>query len=446
MNHIRLQRNASVSTTITAIIVVIVIIVAAAGVYTLTLSKSTSTSTSSTSSTSSSTTASTTSSSRTSSTTSSSSQPPIVIGMVTHQSGSLAPVGVSQINGAQLAVNQINANGGVLGRQLQLVVKDEGASSSDALTSVQTLINVNHANLMICCALSGDAAAAVPTLIQNNIVSVCALCSLNALFVAPTNQLLFGNSLPDSGYASAALAWLQLVGAKNYVFIGEYYSFISETANFVGNASLAAGIKIAASPSYFPPSTTDFTSLINNIAAIHPSAVIDFTVGGEVVSLQQQYAGNPAVSSIPILHMDTLLSISSFANQVQKAVPNGMNNVFIMGPNTFTNTTASYVKSYSSQFNITSSYIDQDTYSAIIILSQAVQRAGTLNTTAIVNALLQTNYVGPDGHVVMQSNHAPQVGTNYLSGTLYQWQLTGGSLHYDVIWPPVYANTTAIIP
>ena len=442
MNHLHHQNKASIARTVVIVVAVIVIIVAAAGTYVF-LQSGSSTSTFTSTST---TTSSSTSSSSSGIVTTSSSQGPIVIGMVTHLSGPLESVGVSQSNGANLAVAQLNANGGILGRQVQLFIKDEGASSSDALTSVQSLLSTDHADFMICCALSGDASAAIPTLQQANIVSICALCSLNSLFVAPNNDLLFGTSLPDSGYATGALAWLQLIGAKNYMYVGESYSFVADAEHYIGNASSAAGIQLAAPPSYFSSSTTDFSSLINNIAATHPSAVMVEIVGGEVVDFAEQYANNPAVSKIPVLYIDTLLAQRFFANEVQTAVPNGMNNVFLLNPNTFTNVTATYVKTYEAKYNISSSYLDQDTYVSIMVMANAMERAGSLNSSALVNALLTTNYVGPDGVVLMQSNHLGKIGTGYLSGTLYQYQLTSGSLHYQVIWPPDYANATAVIP
>lgn len=365
--------------------------------------------------------------------------------MVTHLTGSLASVGVSESDGANFAIDQINANGGIMGRQVQLIIKDEGASSSDALTSVQSLISA-HVDFMICCALSGDAAAAVPTLQAANIPSICALCSLNSLFTAPTNNLMFGTSLPDSGYATGAVAWMQMIGAKNFMYVGESYSFIADAESYIANATKPLGISLAASPSYFSSSTTDFSSLIQNIAATHPAAVMVEIVGGEIVDFAEQYANNPAVSGIPILYIDTLLSQRFFANEVQSTVANGMNNVFLLNPNTFTNVTASYVSSYQSKYNITSSYLDQDSYTSIIMAANAMKTAGSLNTTALVNALTNAKYLGPDGYVVIQSNHDAQVGTGYLSGTMYQYQSSGGTLHYNVIWPSNFANATAIIP
>ena len=69
--------------------------------------------------------------------------------MIAPLSGSNQAWGVLQVDGAQLAVNQINANGGVLGKQLKLVTQDEGATSATAITAAQILVSQDGVNFII---------------------------------------------------------------------------------------------------------------------------------------------------------------------------------------------------------------------------------------------------------------------------------------------------------
>src|SRR5690606_25874003 len=59
---------------------------------------------------------------------------PIKVGLVAITSGPLAEIGEAHVRGAELAIKQLNADGGIKGRKLQLVVKDE---KGDPGTSVQ---------------------------------------------------------------------------------------------------------------------------------------------------------------------------------------------------------------------------------------------------------------------------------------------------------------------
>ncbi len=66
---------------------------------------------------------------------------PIKIGMVVPTSGSSAPTGSSMANGAQMAVDEINAAGGVLGRQLSLQVEDEACDAQQGVASANKLVS-----------------------------------------------------------------------------------------------------------------------------------------------------------------------------------------------------------------------------------------------------------------------------------------------------------------
>ena len=64
---------------------------------------------------------------------------PIRIGMITSLSGSLAILGKPQVLGAEIAVEQINKGGGVLGRKLELVVRDDKVNANEAVAAAREL-------------------------------------------------------------------------------------------------------------------------------------------------------------------------------------------------------------------------------------------------------------------------------------------------------------------
>jgi branched-chain amino acid transport system substrate-binding protein len=69
---------------------------------------------------------------------------PIKIGVSGPFTGGSAPMGVSMRDGVRLAANEINAKGGVLGRQIQLVERDEEAKNERGVQVAQELINKEH--------------------------------------------------------------------------------------------------------------------------------------------------------------------------------------------------------------------------------------------------------------------------------------------------------------
>jgi branched-chain amino acid transport system substrate-binding protein len=90
------------------------------------------------------------------------------------------------------------------------------------------------------------------------------------------------------------------------------------------------------------------------------------------------------------------------------------------------------------------------TYDAIVILEEAIQRAGTLDRDALVAALEETDLICPSGRVAFmgtetETPHDVTWGADYVTGVGVQWQ--GGNL--ECVWPdlggaldPVFYNGT----
>ncbi|MFT3925507.1 MAG: ABC transporter substrate-binding protein [Myxococcales bacterium] len=74
---------------------------------------------------------------------------PLVIGAFFSMTGSMATFGITSIRGAQMAVDEINAAGGIKGRKLELAVLDDQGKTDEATSAVTRLIDVSHATAII---------------------------------------------------------------------------------------------------------------------------------------------------------------------------------------------------------------------------------------------------------------------------------------------------------
>src|SRR5579862_115302 len=88
------------------------------------------------------------SSSSSSSTTTTSSSPatkaPIVIGASLSLTGDFSTDGINYEDGYKLWASDVNASGGILGRQVELKILNDNSSPSQVVTNYQTLINTDH--------------------------------------------------------------------------------------------------------------------------------------------------------------------------------------------------------------------------------------------------------------------------------------------------------------
>lgn len=87
---------------------------------------------------------------------------PIKVGVFMDLSGQTSSFGQSSVSGAKLAVSEINAGGGVLGRPLELVIEDDQGRPEQAATVVTKLINQDSVVAILGEVASSNSLAAAP--------------------------------------------------------------------------------------------------------------------------------------------------------------------------------------------------------------------------------------------------------------------------------------------
>ena len=379
-------------------------------------------------------------------TTTSSSSAPITIGMITPLSGTYTQDGTLVQEGAQMAIDQINSNGGVLGRSLNLIAQDEGATTADTVNAAQILVNQDNVSFMIGPYFSGDVLSVLPLTSQHKVIEMLSVASVDSFMTSPQNTYMFRTTLDDAGYANLAIQWLKAIHATTFMFEAEDFKYTHEVGNQTSALASQNGLTVA-SQDFYDASATDYSSAINKIAAVKPDAVVVIMEGTNGISFQQQYAANPVTSKIPVLHLETLLQIPANAQSVDTSAPGGMNDVFVAPTNTITNVTSNFASQFQQKYGTTASNYAMDAYASVMMLAQAIKNAGSLNTDKVASSLAAVEYLGPGGVYKFQSNHNPYIGTGYLTGTIYQVAVSNsGQLHYSVVWPPSAANATAINP
>ncbi|MCL5067938.1 MAG: ABC transporter substrate-binding protein [Thaumarchaeota archaeon] len=425
---------------IAAVVVVVIIIVAAAGYVVLTSTKVTSTSTST--STSSTQTSLSTSSTQTSSVSSNSSAATINIGIEEDLTTSLAAFSQEAIAMAQIAANQINAQGGIDGHKVVLYTVDE---LPDPVAAAQKLILQDHVMAVIGISYSGDAVAIMPLLAKYHVIGIWCTDSLNSLMANVTSdynnyQYFFRLYPQDSAFGATLQSFFSNVTKPSSIYIvGEDLQFARESAVSVNASAQALGIKVLGE-TFVPLSQTDFSTLASQIGSLHPSAVVDLQVTGGATTFINQLRANPAASNIQVIYMgDGALDDPYVMGQVESSNPgilNGM--VFTTFPGTnstpYNSLTTSLATAYENMTHSSYYSLPSYTYSAVQILGQAIKSTGSLDPNVLVPALEKTNYNGPTGLVTFDSSH------NLVFSGYWMLQIQSGKI--QVVWPSNYATSS----
>lgn len=269
--HLDKKRSNAISGTMSAVLIIIVIIVAAVAVYVSLGTRPGST-----------TTVVSTLSGSTSTVTSTvvSTLSPIKIGYITSLSGVQAAGGSEGLVGAQLAVDEINNNGGVGGRPLQLVVLDDQSSATVAVADA-TQVNTQDNVLVITGSAFAGASASIRGYAENNQVPYLDnLASDPAVTQPGTNwsvrlcwdsvslgAIITQYILEQNPNARIAVAYVNDIS-----YFVQIYDGIQWEVKTSGHGSIVAA-------QGFPIYQTDFSASIAAIKAASPDVVIDLTSG-----------------------------------------------------------------------------------------------------------------------------------------------------------------------
>lgn len=195
------------------------------------------------------------------------------IGMVATISGPLAEIGNSHVAGARLAVDQINKAGGVDGKQIELVVKDEQANPNATVQSVRGLLGSN-VKLLLGLTTDSDCLAAAPLVSNAGGVLVGTSCQSNLLQttkfvpgffeIAPTNYML--------SMATAQIAATEFPDVNTWDGIGPDYEFGHEVwGSFQEDLKQLNPGSTFRKTVYVPLTESQFSSFITSLTSGLPS-------------------------------------------------------------------------------------------------------------------------------------------------------------------------------
>jgi len=197
---------------------------------------------------------------------------PFKIGFVTALSGPGVSWGECELNSARLAVDEVNAKGGVLGRPLELVVEDGKCSGKDASIAVNKLVNVDGIKVVLGGSCSSETLAMAPITENNKVLLITGMSSNPQISDAgeyifrliPTDEDLFRPqarwTYDELGYRKVAV----LVENTDYCLTARK-AFVEEFESLGGTVS---SIQTAG------PDERDYRSYLTKIKASAPEAVV----------------------------------------------------------------------------------------------------------------------------------------------------------------------------
>lgn len=208
----------------------------------------------------------------------------LVIGRVLPETGPLAFLGPPMITGIELAVEDINAAGGVLDQDVELLAADEGETPAAARESAVRLLG-EGANSIVGAAASGSSQEFIQILSDNQIPQ-CSGSNTSPEFTDQENADFYFRTVPgDEAVAPLIADRVVADGHSEVAVVARADDYGQALANLVEEGLTAANVGVAASVTYDPEAST-FDAEVEEVVGADPDAVvlIAFDEGGQVAA------------------------------------------------------------------------------------------------------------------------------------------------------------------
>jgi urea transport system substrate-binding protein len=207
----------------------------------------------------------------------------VKLGLLHSLSGTIAIAEASLVDAEKMAVEEINAAGGVMGKKIELVIEDGASENPTFAEKARKLLERDKVAAIIGCYTSASRKAVLPVLNQ-----------AKGLLYYPTyyegqeedKHVIYGSQEATQSVI-AAVDWMAREKGKNFFLVGSDYIY-PRTCNKIAKPTIVkAGGKVVGEE-YAPLGHTEFSSIINKIKAAKPDCIYSTVVGGSNVAFYKQ--------------------------------------------------------------------------------------------------------------------------------------------------------------
>ncbi|HEY9768087.1 MAG TPA: urea ABC transporter substrate-binding protein [Coleofasciculaceae cyanobacterium] len=347
----------------------------------------------------------------------------IKVGILHSLSGTMAISETTVVDAEMMAIDEINAAGGLLGKQI-IAIKEDGASDWPTFAEkAAKLIDQDKVATVFGCWTSASRKAVLPVfetkkhMLWYPVQYEGQECSKNVFYTgaAPNQQI------------EPAVDWLLKNKGKEFFLVGSDYVF-PRTANTIIKEQLAAKGGTVAGEDYLPLGDTEVTSIITKIKVALPDGGVIFnSLNGDtnVAFFKQMQGAGLTPDKYPVM------SVSVAEEEVKQIGPEYLQghyaswNYFQTVENPQNDQFVTAFKQKYGEDRVTNDPMEA-AYIMVYLWKQAVEKAGTIDLEPVRAAAVGQKFAAPEGQVTMQPNH-------HISKTVRIGEVREDGL-FDIVW------------
>lgn len=371
---------------------------------------------------------------------------PIVLGWV----GPLSPPGgyaegILMKDAAELAVEQINAKGGVLGRPIKVVYADTRGMPAEGRTAAERLVQEDKV-----AAVFGEfhspVALAEMEVFHKYGVPFMACDVWSDKITAKGYPEVFRNSTAVSLIDTTIGEWMVAAGFKNIAILAEKDDVGLDSRKAVQAVLDKAKVPYTAVDA--EPTLTDFTSQILRFKSHKPTYDIFFQLFAEAgaydIIREAHDLGFAPTAKTAMYNSGGEAVDPTFWQNVGKAGVHLVTENVGLPKSSWNDKTKAFVKIFTTRFKADPPGSAMESYDAAWLLAEAIKSAGSTNPKGIIHALETTNWVGTRGKYSFSTSHSPAWHYHqFLEAplTIIQYdKLNQSANDAPIIWPRKFAT------
>ncbi|MGP5770276.1 urea ABC transporter substrate-binding protein [Pseudomonas aeruginosa] len=325
----------------------------------------------------------------------------VKVGIIHSLTGTMAMSEASVVDAEKLAIDEINASGGVLGKTIETIVEDGASDWPTFAEKARKLLESDRVVVTFGGHTSASRKAMLPVFERNK-----------GLLYYPTfyeglekSPAIIYTGAEASQQTLAAVGWLMANKGKSVYLIGSDYIW-PRTTNKLARASVSKHGGSIVGEDYLPLGSIEFSSVINKIKAAKPDIVLSTVAGGSNVAFYKQLKAAGIDSS-----NQTLMALAVTEEEVTGIGAENLTGFL---------TCMSYFQSLENPVNekfvaaFKARYGDNRVvgdpmaaaYTAVYLWKKAVEKAGSFDVPAVIAASSELTLDAPEGEVkVHKDNH-----------------------------------------
>lgn len=361
------------------------------------------------------------------------------LGILFSETGATAVIEQSQKNGALLAIEEINAAGGVAGRPIEAVSYDPGSVPSEYGRLAEKLIVEDGVSVLIGCYMSSARKEVLPVVERRN-----------ALFFYPTlyegfeysPNVIYGGACPNQNSVPLVSYLLENYGSRIY-FVGSDYIYPRESNRVMRNILRQGGGEVVGE-CYLPinAGAEDFDDILADIADKQPDAIFSTVVGDSTIAFYRAYheAGHDArarpiasltTNEAEIARIGPVAAVGHItAAPYFRTIASPENQRFL----------ASYSRKFGSDALVTSCC--ESAYFQVHMFAAALRRVRSLDIDQLREALLGSTFDAPQGQVKID----PDNNHTYLHSRIGRVDESGDFIVQREVVRPIKPDPYLVIP